>query len=348
MSLQDNPSVPVEDEKLQLEIISQLWHQTTPNSTDPSDLDWAPYMLYYNTQCNTAIQTNKGKYTTIRKHVDIQSVAQHMHASTPKAAIKFHIQPSMRGSRTAEEADIMLEGSVMLVARLLSMTDIGPLPYTRRGTHHSLTWTCPTSSLQDLLRSHFVPQDPASYEQDSSDMLFDEHFTAYKLYRYCGVEISWTSNLADHLHLSRGGKQLYIFHHASFLQWQDGVLPDGLAAETLDTLALLFPANDAKTRDWVTHAPPLAGVDMRILELGRLRDCRGSDFRYWRKRLGALERVFEAPHRGSIAQQWRDRRDKAQWYTFWVAMVILCLTVFFGVVQSVEGALQVYKAYHPT
>jgi hypothetical protein len=27
---------------------------------------------------------------------------------------------------------------------------------------------------------------------------------------------------------------------------------------------------------------------------------------------------------------------------------VLCLTIFFGVVQSVEGALQVYKAYHPT
>ncbi|KAF5844567.1 hypothetical protein GGP41_007574 [Bipolaris sorokiniana] len=305
-------------------------------------------MLYYNTQYNTAIQTDKGVCTTVRKHADIQFIAQHMHSSAPKAAIKSHIQPSMREFRTPEDVDTMLKSSVMLVARLLSMTDIGPLPYTRSGTHHSLTWTFPTSSLQDLLRSHFVPQNPAGFEQDSSDMLFGEDFTAYKLHRYCGVEITWTSNLADHLHLSRGGKQLYIFHHASFLQWQDGVLPAGLAAETLDTLALLFPAIDAKTREWVTHSPALAGVDMRILELVQLRDCRGSDFRYWRKRLGALERVFEAPHRGSIAQQWRDRRDKAQWYTFWVAMVILCLTVFFGVVQSVEGALEVYKAYHST
>jgi hypothetical protein len=29
-------------------------------------------------------------------------------------------------------------------------------------------------------------------------------------------------------------------------------------------------------------------------------------------------------------------------------VVVLVLTIFFGLVQSTEGALQVYKAYHPT
>jgi hypothetical protein len=56
----------------------------------------------------------------------------------------------------------------------------------------------------------------------------------------------------------------------------------------------------------------------------------------------------EEARRTSILQFWYDRRNKVQWYTFWIAVLILCLTVFFGLVQSIEGALQVYKAYHPT
>ena len=34
-----------------------------------------------------------------------------------------------------------------------------------------------------------------------------------------------------------------------------------------------------------------------------------------------------------------------QWYTFWVAILVFVMTVFFGFVQSVEGALQVYLSW---
>jgi hypothetical protein len=33
-----------------------------------------------------------------------------------------------------------------------------------------------------------------------------------------------------------------------------------------------------------------------------------------------------------------------QWYTFWVAALVLGLTIVFGLIQCVEGALQVYLA----
>jgi hypothetical protein len=349
MSLDDDPSVPIGDEKLHLQIITQLWRQTTPSTTLPTDLHWDPYFLYYNAQCNTAIQSGRGLYTTIRTHADVQIVARYIQAPDCKSDIKAHLRRFMRQPRSPKEADDMLEGSVMLVARLLSMTDIGPLPYNPPGTQHSVTWTSPTCTLQELLCAHFTAEEPAASEQDNAnDIMFGEDFTAYKLQRYCGVDISWTNNLADHLLLSQGGKKLYVFHHASFLRWQDGVLPDGLAAETLDTLALLFPSYHVKTKEWVVHCTLPSEVDMHILELGRLRDCHASDFKFWRKRLVAVYKVFKSPHQRSIAQQWHDRRDKAQWYTFWVAIVILCLTVFFGLVQSIEGALQVYKAYHPS
>lgn len=35
-------------------------------------------------------------------------------------------------------------------------------------------------------------------------------------------------------------------------------------------------------------------------------------------------------------------------YTFWVAILVLVLTLLFRILQSIEGAFQIYKAYHPT
>jgi len=76
-------------------------------------------------------------------------------------------------------------------------------------------------------------------------------------------------------------------------------------------------------------------------------DRRAMNFEYWRDELMTLKERFDQPKPTSISQFWHDRRNGPQWYTFWIAVTVLCLTVFFGLVQSIEGALQVYKAYHP-
>ena len=61
-------------------------------------------------------------------------------------------------------------------------------------------------------------------------------------------------------------------------------------------------------------------------------------------------RIYYLPFKvtRTINQWWNDRRNGVQWYTFWVAVLVLILTIVFGMAQTVEGALQVYKAYHPT
>jgi len=61
-----------------------------------------------------------------------------------------------------------------------------------------------------------------------------------------------------------------------------------------------------------------------------------------------LKQVFDESRPSTLLQWWNDRRNGVQWYTFWVAILVLLFTMFFGMVQSIEGALQVYKAYHPT
>ncbi|KAK7730114.1 hypothetical protein SLS57_001775 [Botryosphaeria dothidea] len=87
-------------------------------------------------------------------------------------------------------------------------------------------------------------------------------------------------------------------------------------------------------------------LDGRAIKCPRLRaDDRQIDkFHFWRDRLAILKQVFDEAEPRTISQWWYDRRKGPQWYTFWVAMAVLLLTVFFGIIQSVEGALQVYKA----
>lgn len=54
--------------------------------------------------------------------------------------------------------------------------------------------------------------------------------------------------------------------------------------------------------------------------------------------------VFDEHQPRGILQVWQDNHDPVQWWTFWVALVVFALTF----IAWVEGALQVYKAYHPS
>lgn len=93
----------------------------------------------------------------------------------------------------------------------------------------------------------------------------------------------------------------------------------------------------------------MGGLDSYLIEVGQLTadKRRLEHFRFWHDRLVLLKQVFDEARPKNIWQWWYDRRNGVQWYTFWVAILVLILTVFFGLVQSIEGALQVYKAFHP-
>lgn len=130
------------------------------------------------------------------------------------------------------------------------------------------------------------------------------------------------------------------------------LFPAGLIEETLKTLALLFPQNGRETQSWfekIQSRPQTPTLDPKVARCGRLKsdDRHLEHFTFWRDRLVILKQVFDEAEPNTIPRLWYDRRKGVQWYTFWVAVFVLLLTVFFGFVQSVEGALQVYKAYHP-
>lgn len=71
-------------------------------------------------------------------------------------------------------------------------------------------------------------------------------------------------------------------------------------------------------------------------------------YKFWRDRLGALQEAYDeaTPPSKALLKALTDRKRGDSWINSWVAIVAICFTLFFGLVQSVEGAIQVYKAYH--
>lgn len=123
--------------------------------------------------------------------------------------------------------------------------------------------------------------------------------------------------------------------------------------ETIRTLALLLPEHDRDVEEWFhTHELKIEKrgrlpLDSSARECGQLKaEVRQIDnFQYWHDRLVILKQVFDQAEPKNIKQWWRDRRRHVQWYTFWIAALVLALTIVFGLIQCIEGALQVWLAF---
>ena len=124
--------------------------------------------------------------------------------------------------------------------------------------------------------------------------------------------------------------------------------PDGFVHETLQTLALLFPQNRwyraSKTWYYKYLEPAMTDADPGVLECGPLTMTNIDEYQFWHDRLVRLKLVFDQAKPRTLRQWWNDRRQGTQWYALWVAVGF---AIFFGLVQSIEGGLQVYKAYNP-
>ena len=203
-------------------------------------------------------------------------------------------------------------------------------------------------NLKDFLSAYF--NEPQILH--NKDIKFEETFNAYSLERIAGIKVKWTDNLIDHLRIIEGNeKTIEIFHHASFLKHvEDQLFPAGLLKETLRTLALLFPPHHSDTMKFFRRLDANIGLDKQLTNCGQLRlnERQIETYTFWHDRLVLLKQSFDQSRPATLSQWWHDRRNGVQWYTFWVAILVLFLTIFFGMVQSIEGALQVYKAYHPS
>jgi hypothetical protein len=119
------------------------------------------------------------------------------------------------------------------------------------------------------------------------------------------------------------------------------ILPKTLLKETLLSLKLLFPHWDTLTESFMLQHDQAFHLE------GPFDDNRPSnlaDFNHWRNRLLELHQIFHSPPVG-WTQIWADRRNPLQWYTFWIAIVIVVLTIIIGIISSVTAIIQTCLAY---
>lgn len=193
-------------------------------------------------------------------------------------------------------------------------------------------------------------------------------FNARMLNRIAGMELIWTSNTMDHLRLDLEdpeAPQLFLFRHASFLSSHnqignadkqatnsihidiltkdEGVFPDGFLFETAQTIALLFPFAETNQKRWHKRVRRKADLDVEAaISCNTPRNL--DHYHFWRDRLALIQQTFDQSKPDTMKQWLYDKRDSNRYYTFWLAVLAICLTLVFGLVQSVTGVIQVLKS----
>ncbi|KAK3934495.1 hypothetical protein QBC46DRAFT_427126 [Diplogelasinospora grovesii] len=311
---------------------------------------------YYPRQCDIigGLINDDNLRASVRTHGDIVRIAQLLQQPLSRDQVReamanFLATPysseSDSESITPEKGHDM---AINLVARLMLMMRIGNVEHECIGGRQLLEWEG-GGSLQKFVHQHFSKPARRSHER----IRLEKQFNALNLHRIAGIEIRWTDNLADHLLMMNDDKTVAIFRHASFLELQrhNDMYPAGLIDETIRTLSLLFPRDDGPTRRWYRnvctehkgrHDPHLATTGILDAES---RDF--DNFPYWHDRLVVLKSVYDEARPANLRQWWYDDRNPVEWYTFWTAVMVLILTMLFGLIQCVEGGLQVWKAWNP-
>jgi hypothetical protein len=339
--IQRTPLTP----QIKRDIIRYIWPAPSIIGTWEYGLDWEPYFNYYEHQCEDALH-EQGKHVLFRTHQQIIDIASKLWQDQYREEIRADLKIMFTTDEMLPDEDEILDNSLDLAARLCLMVNIGAYEsMVTQGTR--LLWSSP--SLKDFVRTLFT----SNQEVNDGNIRFEKVFTGYNMQRIADMKICWTNNLADHLRMvNDDDKMVAIFHHASFLRYQKNnpIFPPGLVDETLRTLALFFPKDDKQTKKWLQALPASSMVDRSLLRCEKLRpdDRQIGRFKFWHDRLIVVKQSFDESRPSKLSQWWYDRRDGYSWYTFWVAVFVLFLTVLFGLVQSIEGALQAYKAYYPT
>ena len=285
---------------------------------------------WYEEQCDIA-----HRHVSIESHKDILDIVDVL--LTDPIRVDANACLTIAGSDPAQR-----NASIDLAARVWLSISIGSLqqaflPYS------TISWK--DGKLSEAIRAAFDPK-----SQLSDPVKLPKDFNAANLERIGGLQVIWTSNLADHLSLKDDDTKVMLYHQASFLELHKSsgasVIPRDLIDETILSLALLIPSGNRKSRAWFNkkkkelHLDPKAGIYGPLNASARQIE----KFHYWRDRLVILKQTFDESEPHTIALWWNDDRKKVQWYTFWIAALVLLLTIIFGLIASVSSIVQAWAA----
>ena len=365
--LSDNPYDALDDQ-VKDQIISSMWSSRAHVSSPV-------YFQYFRLECDTWIRS--GVAVTIETYGDLLSLIEHLkrHRDAPRNSAPIldffplvlpisKEQPSFVQDTNRENLHLPLkdrypycnitsaQNSIFLAVRLWVMLNVGSSTInTFVAGRTNLEWP-EGQSLDDFIKTSFPASDlgPKLSQWPIS-------LNIRSLERIGGFNIIWTDHLADHLYLNEDLDTINVYHHVQVLEGlqrddtSDQVLPDHLLLETLQTLALMIPRANSECKRWFQkiHRQNIGDIDKGAGDVELLPWARSPEhYKYWGQRLSIIKDAYNASEPKDLGQWWHDRRSKVQWYTFWVAILVLLLTIIFGLIQSVTGVLQVYYTTHPT
>ncbi|KAI0451927.1 hypothetical protein F5B21DRAFT_516354 [Xylaria acuta] len=245
------------------------------------------------------------------------------------------------------------ESSVDLAFRLLLMLKVGVVRHQASLRHH-LKWE--KDSLKDFVRDRFN-ESPAL---DCHHVRLPKSFNAWSISTIGGLKLGFTDNLADNLLPIDDDTTVLIFHHASFLEYRVKLVVtlSTTDATVLTSIALFIRMSEFRSlirnnnnkRVWFQKLCSASGpcpVDHQVALCGNLRaeERQIERFAFWRDRSIILKQIYDDATPMTIKQWWHDRRNGERWFAFWVAVLVLMITMTLGLVQYIESALQAYKAY---
>lgn len=347
------------DQRLQDHVISSLW-------SSPTRHDSTTYFQYFVKECEAWRLSDSA--VAIQTYQDFLDLIEHLkllrHEKRSSSAVLDFFPPlksihEKAPSFTLENLRLPLKerfpycdpasarNSIFLAVRLWLMINVGSSDiYTFAPGRSSPEWT-EDQSLDTFIDACF----PVSEYGGIRLSQWPYALNVNNMERIGGFVIAWTDNLADHLYLNEDTGTIHIYHHVQVLRGllntspQDHALPYRLVLETLQTLALLIPRANRDCKQWFSkHAKT---IDEGAGDVEPLRWARSLEkYEFWGQRLELIKSAYDESEPKNLGQWWRDRRNKVQWYTFWVAILVLVLTIIFGLIQSVTGVMQVYYASH--
>jgi len=175
-------------------------------------------------------------------------------------------------------------------------------------------------------------------------------FNAKTFKKVAGIHIAWERDLLKHLEIGLNDRSLAIFHNIQVLSMFEqssfsSIFPPRFLDETRRTVWLVLLIADNDCRKWFDADYCRLGLGVGPDDITHLRAPQRNiqNFDFWRDRLIVAKDAFDTSQPSGLIQFWRDDRNRVQWWTFWIAIVVFLLTL----VGVVESALQMYKVYYP-
>ncbi|CAI6293469.1 unnamed protein product [Periconia digitata] len=324
------------------EILRVFWPERTALHTLVDEASYASFFQYFHREISQlqpyrryfAVQDLKGLFGIVRM--------LQMNPKQSKSRIVEQLSSHFSNAEpTALHRSLELSVRLWLTINVNSTTiAVGPtFP-----DESPLEWE-PNLSLHDLVERQFGQGIQANGK--GRRWQIDATLTAAYLVNNCGMSISWTDSISDHLRFDPTSQVLSIYRHkvclANHLDTPESCpVPKYVLAEILDTLNVLLPFGDFATKQLLIkkNQQPL----YRLGSCGRARNLELTQYRYFREELEYLIEAFNRPPR-TWKQLALDKRNKPEWAAFWVTVMVAFLTLV-SIPCSIIQAVYSVKSYN--